>query len=137
MQNEIATIIDTRMQQKEFTLYLMCWYGSKIKCLTNLKKTFQACNLCILDVAAIFFMNPITHYRVLPWATGQLTLLKSTTKVPEWQVAKTSKFFISDFLLFLSTRIPQYWLELLLIWKRKSIILHSPIIIFKESVIRR
>ena len=36
-------------------------------------------------------MSLIRHYWVLPWATGLLTLLESITKVPDRQVAKTSK----------------------------------------------
>ena len=36
-------------------------------------------------------MSHIRHYRVLPWATGPLTLLESITEVPDWQIVKTSK----------------------------------------------
>ena len=36
-------------------------------------------------------MGHIRHYRVLPWATGPLTLLESVTKVPDRQVAETGK----------------------------------------------
>ena len=36
-------------------------------------------------------MDHIRHYRVLPWATGPLTLLESIAKVPDGQVAKTGK----------------------------------------------
>ena len=35
-------------------------------------------------------MSHIRHYRALPWATGPLTLLESTAKVPDRQVAKTA-----------------------------------------------
>ena len=36
-------------------------------------------------------MCHIGHYRVLPWATGLLTLLESIAKVPVGQVVKTGK----------------------------------------------
>ena len=36
-------------------------------------------------------LSHIRHYRVLPWATGPLTLLESIAKVPDGQVAKTGK----------------------------------------------
>ena len=54
-------------------------------------------------------MSHIRHYRVLPWATGPLTLLESIAKVPDRQVAKTGKssiFWLSFFLSFFSP--PRY-----------------------------
>ena len=43
---------------------------------------------------AMASMSHIRHYRVLPWATGLLTLLESIPKVPDRQVAKTGKLSI-------------------------------------------
>ena len=46
-------------------------------------------------------MSHIRHYRVLPWATGPLTLLESIAKVPDQQVAKMGKSSIFWLLSFL------------------------------------
>ena len=44
-------------------------------------------------------MSHVRHYRVLPWATEQLTLLESIAKVPDRQVAKLGKSSISSDIL--------------------------------------
>ena len=90
-------------------------------------------------------MSHIRHYRVLPWATGPLTLLESTAKVPDRQVAKTGKssiFWLSFFFFFLlSVTVRQASMitaEAITIHLRKNIInhqvLHSPPIARKELV---
>ena len=48
-------------------------------------------------------MSDIRHYRVLPWATGPLTLLESIAKLPDRQVAKTGKSLTSFFVSHAST----------------------------------
>ena len=52
-------------------------------------------------------MSHIRHYRVLPWATGPLTLLESIAKVPDWQVTKMDKWSIFRLSDYLPTRRQQ------------------------------
>ena len=81
-------------------------------------------------------MSYIRHYRVLPWATGPLTLLESIAKVPDQQVGKTGKssiFWLSSFLqhdsMITAEAIPT-------VQTRKNStnhwVLHSPLIALNE-----
>ena len=44
--------------------------------------------MSVLDLSKAS-MSHIRHYRVVPWATGPLTLLESIAKVPDRQVTKS------------------------------------------------
>ena len=62
---------------------------------------WRARNVCVRLVNSLY-TSLIRHYRVLPWATGPLTLLESIAKVPDRQVAQTGKssiFWLSFFIL--------------------------------------
>ena len=54
----------------------------KIKVADTLKVPNDTLEMSVLD-HLMGTMSPIRHYRVLPWATGPLTLLESIAKVSD------------------------------------------------------
>ena len=83
-------------------------------------------------------MSDIRHYWVLPWATGLSTLLESIAKVPDRQVAKTSKSSIFWLLSFLILKPPSTITAkaITMVQTRKNStnhwVLHSPLIVLNE-----
>ena len=64
-------------------LYAICGDGPEKKKLAVILKVYKwhVQNVCIRLVNDLH--SHIRHYRVLPWATGPLTLLESIAKVPD------------------------------------------------------
>ena len=83
-------------------------------------------------------MSHIRHYRVLPWATGLLTLLESIAKVPDRQSLKRAKSSIFWLLLlpFLHRNSTTMAEAMTMIQTRKNNInqqvLYLPLIVLKE-----
>ena len=93
------------------------YVGMALKKMTLRVHKWHAWNVCVRLVKGLH--GP---YRVLPWATGLLTSLKSITKVSDRQVTKTDNSFIfwllsSSFVLSQASTIAAEAITTIQMWK--------------------